>query len=77
MSEFMKSRLLRLSVKGVLSAERAVLLELHALRMSLLVLGCVVIAVLALSACQCNLCTHNSIPPCGISVSIRKRPRGL
>lgn len=40
-------------------AESAVLLSLHAVRMSFLILRHVVIALLALRACQCNFCAHD------------------
>lgn len=47
-----------LFVERVLMAPRAVLLELHALRIVLLaLLGCIV-ATLALSACESNQSTH-------------------
>lgn len=42
----------------MLSAESAVLLDLHSVRMRLLILGRIVVALLALGAGQCNLCTH-------------------
>jgi hypothetical protein len=42
----------------MLLAESAVLLDLHTIGHGLLILGGVVIALLALGACQCNLCTH-------------------
>ena len=40
-------------------AESAVLLSLHAVRMSLLILRHVVVALFAFSACQCNLSAHD------------------
>lgn len=40
-------------------AEPAILLDLHPVRMCLLLLCRIVIALLALCTCQCNLCTHN------------------
>ena len=40
-------------------AESAVLLGFHSVRMSLLILGHVVIALLAFCACQCDLCAHD------------------
>ena len=40
-------------------AESAVLLGLHAVRMSLLILCHVVVTLLALRACQCDLCAHD------------------
>ena len=50
--------LLGLLMKGMLSAERAVLLDLHTIRMCLLVLCGVIIPVLALRASKCDSCTH-------------------
>ncbi len=46
-------------MKCVLLAKSAVLLDLHAVRHGLLILGCVVVALFALGACKCDLCTHN------------------
>ena len=40
-------------------AESAVLLCLHAVRMSLLILRHVVVALFAFCACQCNLSAHD------------------
>ena len=57
-------RLAGLLVQGVLAAPRAVLLELHALRIVLLVLVRGVIAALALSAGEGNHGTH-CFPPDG------------
>ena len=45
-------------MKCVLLAKSAVLLDLHAVRHGLLILGGVVVALFALGACKCDLCTH-------------------
>lgn len=45
-------------MRGVLSAESAVLHGLHTIRMSLLILSGVIVTLLAFGACQCDLCTH-------------------
>ena len=64
-------------------AESAVFLGFHAVRMSLLILRHVVIALLALRACQCNFCAHDfhlhlyyrsSHFARGLILSIKKRP---
>ena len=44
-------------------AESAVLLCLHTIGMCLLILSCIVITLLALCACQCDLGTHIYSPP--------------
>ena len=53
------ARLLRLFVQGMLSAESAVLLDFHTIRMSLLILGRVIVAALAFRASQGDSCTHS------------------
>ena len=60
------------SFARVLLAESAVLLGLHPIRMVFLFLGRVVITLLALGACQCNLHSHNS--HLRIKLGIKKRP---
>ncbi len=60
---FQRSGLLGLLMKSVLLAESAVLSHLNTLGMCLLILGCVIVAALALCACQCNSCTHSFVPP--------------
>ena len=66
-------------------AESAVLLGLHAVRMSFLILRHVVIALLAFCTCQCNLCAHDFhlrlilckaafFSACYRKLSIKKRP---
>ena len=40
-------------------AESAVLLSLHSVRMSLLILGHVVVTLFAFCTCQCDLCAHD------------------
>ena len=52
----------------VLTAERAVLLKLESLGIVLLILICLIISLLALFACECELVTctclsHCSTPP--------------
>jgi hypothetical protein len=54
-------------VKSVLAAELAVLVHFKPVRVVFLVLLCVVIALLALCARQCNLDSHFSAPPDEIS----------
>ena len=46
-------------MKCMLLAKSAILLDLHAVRHGLLILGSVVVALFALGASKCNLCTHN------------------
>ena len=46
-------------MQSVCSAESAVLLGLHAVRMSFLILRHVVVTVLAFRTLQCNSCAHN------------------
>jgi hypothetical protein len=46
-------------MKCVLLAKSAILLDLHAVRHVLLFLGGVVVALFALGASKCDLCTHN------------------
>ena len=43
---------------SVLLAESAVLLCFHTIGMSFLILGHIVVSLLALGACKCDLCTH-------------------
>ena len=50
-------------MNSVLLAESAVLAGFHSVGMSLLILGQIVIALLALCTCQCNLCSHDLFPP--------------
>ena len=47
----------------MLLAESAVLLCFHTIGMCLLILSCIVITLLALCACQCDLGTHIYSPP--------------
>ena len=49
-----------LAVKRVLTAPRTILLHLKSIRRVRLVLGRGVVAALALGACKCNKCTHES-----------------
>ena len=51
-------------------AESAVLLCLHAVRMSLLILRHVVVALLAFCACQCNLSAHDFHLHCVFALSL-------
>ncbi len=46
-------------MKCMLLAKSAILLDLHAVRHGLLILGSIVVALFALGASKCNLCTHN------------------
>lgn len=66
--------------------ESAVLLCLHAVRMSLFILRHVIVALLAFRACQCDLCAHDFhlrlilckaalfLPSAIVILSIKKRP---
>ncbi len=49
-------------MKSMSLTELAVLFDLHSVRMSLLILGCVVISLLALCAGECDLCSHKMLP---------------
>ena len=46
-------------MKSMSLAESAVLLGLHTIGMSLLILCCVIITILAFCASKCDSCTHN------------------
>ena len=46
-------------MKCMLLAKSAILLDLHAVRHGLLILGSVVVALFALGASKCNLSTHS------------------
>lgn len=81
----LKTGLLSFFVHCVSLAESAVLLGLHAVRMSFLILRHVVIALLAFCTCQCNLCAHDFhlrlilckaafFSACYRKLSIKKRP---
>ena len=48
-------------MNGVLTAERAVLLEFKPFRVVLLVLVCLIISLLALCACECQLITSTGL----------------
>ena len=50
-------------MKSVFAAEPAKLVHLKPVRIILLVLLSVIVSLLALSACQCNLDSHLSAPP--------------
>ena len=49
-------------MQGVLSAKTAVLVHFKSVGAVLLVLGCIVISLLALGACQCDFCLHINSP---------------
>ena len=49
-------------MQGVLFAETAVLVHLEPVRTILLILGCIIISLLALGACQCDFCLHLNSP---------------
>ena len=58
-TSFLQTGLLSFFVHRMSLAESAVLLCLHAVRMSLLILRHVVVALFAFCACQCNLSAHD------------------
>jgi hypothetical protein len=58
-------------VGGVLFAETAVFAHFQPVRVILFILHCVVISLLALGACQCNLVTHG-LPPKYVSAQLKK-----
>lgn len=58
-ADLQSGRLLGLLMRGMGSAESAVLLGFHTVRMGFLILGGIVVTLFAFCACQSDSCTHS------------------
>ena len=58
-TSFTSNRLLSFLVQSMCLTESTILFGFHSVRMSLLILGHVIVTLLAFCTCQCDLCAHD------------------